>query len=851
MSLATLPAELLLTIASYLIKPSDLLTLLLQNRYTYSVLHSTLYTNDINHHGCSALKWAARHNRVATAEHSLEHGADKVLSASYRKDKNVVRGEAFWASSNVKEESFGVAHVPGRNPDLYPYSDTPFSLAAKAGSVDVLRLLIRWNGGIVPQVLEREIVRGSQAGSSVPLLFLAAERGHLGVVRMLLEEFGVDKGVDVNVVDQTGKNCLGRVVLGTRLFRGEGRTEVGEGEREGERGEINNKWVAVSRLLLEHGANINHKAEKGRTPLALAAHSSAVPDACEPVARLLLENGADPSLQDTVERRTPLMHAVRKENEWLVRLLLEYASHCGGGRGIGLNKRDYKHMTPLNHAAVRGNEVIFRLLLEQEEVHPDAGDRHGHTPLASAVFRQHGNIVRMLLEHHRRVDVNRRTDVEQWTTPFIKSISIPHMDIFRLFLTLSDPNINALDSTGTPVLTLAMKTGYDVVVLELLEREGIIADQRDKKGMTPLMHAVMTGMYEIVEALVFRADVDINARDHAGRTPLFHVWSSPGSMKIARLLVDSGADVNARNYKDETPFVAAWRRRDFDLVVFLLEAGAKPTWVQEEIDDVGVFHPSKLFQLAMEDGHATSAEHALVMIANSGLPDPTISPDEHGRTPLCIAALRGQHRLVEVLLAHSRGEFERSAQPIALILAAMNGHDSVVRHFLSAESNGPDPSQGYMDLLEAMRHGYHEVVKMFNEVRHNSPPAYPSWLPLFVAALYGHEQVVKMFIASDSATEARKMVAAQSGNVTKIEDGNVPGGGSVDLTPLWLAAEHVWATGGGISSTKFVQYQLPHRLNSGGCESKEGRLGSPLELEGERIPRGEVQNVPDSDIISS
>ncbi|PGH00597.1 hypothetical protein GX51_05696 [Blastomyces parvus] len=813
MSLATLPAEILLLIASYLTKSSDLRALLLQNRYTYSVLHSALYTKDIRHHGCSALKWAAKHNRVATAELSLEHGAHKVLSAAYNKAENVVMGGALWASSDAKDEALRSGAPFGGNPELYPYSDTPFSLAVKEGSVEVLRLLIRWNGGAVPRVLERATDRHEPPRIGVQLLLLAAERGHLGVVRMLLEEFGKDKGVDVNAVDQIGRNCLGRLILGTCLFRGRGITETGEGEREGEGREINNKWAAVFHLLLGHGANINHKAENGRTPLALAACSSTAPDDCEPIVRLFLENGADPSLEDT-DGRTPLMHAVREKSVWFVRLLLEYASNCGDGKEPGLHKGDFTRLTPLNQAALGGDEVIFRLLLEQEEVHLEAADVHGYSPLHSAAVRGHTKIVKMLLEHHRRVDVNRRTEVEYWTTPFIASISTDK-DIVRLFLTLSDPDINALNNEGTPVLALAIHSAADQpdddIVHMLLEQKGIMADQPDIHGTTPLMHAAIEGISGIVEALVSRTDVDVNSRDYKGRTALFWGWPGMESMKIARLLLEHGADVNARCKDDKTPFLAAWDRFDFDLMALLLEAGAKPTWVQEEIDNARVFHPSKLFRQAVKLGHAKMAKHALIMITDSGLPDPTISPDEHGRTPLCVAAVHGHDELVEVLLAHSRVDIERTEQPLALVLAAMNGHEEIVRNLLYAGANSPDPSQGYTYLLEAMRHGYREVVKLFNDVRHNSSPAYPSWLPLFIAAVYGHEQVVKMFMASDSATMARTTLATQSANMEKVEDENVGGAGSVDLTPLWLAAEYVWATCGTESSAKFVQYQKSNR----------------------------------------
>ena len=59
--------------------------------------------------------------------------------------------------------------------------------------------------------------------------------------------------------------------------------------------------IECVRLLLEHGADPNARADMGQTPLHLAPSSD--------IARLLIEAGADPSATDDEHATTPLVWA--------------------------------------------------------------------------------------------------------------------------------------------------------------------------------------------------------------------------------------------------------------------------------------------------------------------------------------------------------------------------------------------------------------------------------------------------------------------------------------------------------------------------------------------------------------
>lgn len=75
--------------------------------------------------------------------------------------------------------------------------------------------------------------------------------------------------------------------------------------------------IAATRHLLAHGARVDVRDERGRTPLCIAIGKGA-----EELARLLIEAGASPTFMDRSDGETPLTAAAKRGSIALVELLL-------------------------------------------------------------------------------------------------------------------------------------------------------------------------------------------------------------------------------------------------------------------------------------------------------------------------------------------------------------------------------------------------------------------------------------------------------------------------------------------------------------------------------------------------
>lgn len=144
--------------------------------------------------------------------------------------------------------------------------------------------------------------------------------------------------------------------------------------------------------LLAEGVDTNVHNNEGQSPLGLA-----IEHGWDTIARILIEK-ANLDVLDSCccyQLRTPLMLAAERENEDIVRLLLD--------NGANVNMANFCGYTPLIFATEQGNEHIIRLLLERGA---DASqmDQSGNTQLLIAAARGRDNVMSLLL--NGMADVN-------------------------------------------------------------------------------------------------------------------------------------------------------------------------------------------------------------------------------------------------------------------------------------------------------------------------------------------------------------------------------------------------------------------------------------------------------------
>ncbi|OJJ19531.1 hypothetical protein BKI52_22250 [marine bacterium AO1-C] len=126
-------------------------------------------------------------------------------------------------------------------------------------------------------------------GAGSPLLIVAAEKGYLEMVKLLLAQ-----KARINAMNAVGHTALNRAV-----FFGQ---------------------AAVVKYLLQKGANVNQTDQRfALTPLMAAARKNRLE-----LAKLLLEKGANINDKNTIDHFTPIVWAALYQYHDFVKLLLRY-----------------------------------------------------------------------------------------------------------------------------------------------------------------------------------------------------------------------------------------------------------------------------------------------------------------------------------------------------------------------------------------------------------------------------------------------------------------------------------------------------------------------------------------------
>ena len=429
------------------------------------------------------------------------------------------------------------------------------------------------------------------------------------------------------------------------------------------------------------------------------------------VARVLLKAGCDVDKRNALGE-TALLVAARRGDLPSVQLLLDY----------GADKRieDANGRTPF-FVAMRASHsrVAAALLPGDSPVAEDETEAHlfGRTEAES-------NNARSFTETNR-TELARRRDEQHLRDAAEAGDLVSVKGVLEL---APEIDLDAMDDQGHTALYGATFFGRTQVV-EYLLKQGADADVSDMDGKTPLHVAASRGYSRIMRALVQYTN-DIDAQDLLGATATFSAAES-GSAEVLRILMENSADPNIANSNEETPLWAATANGHESSARVLLEGSSARGKTKVEVDARAV---------------------------------------ERGRTPLHVAAERGDINIARLLLEHGAGKEVRDATGnTALFVAADGGHARMVMWLLERNV-----------VIDAANH-------------HGETP-------LYVSSLDGHVPVTEVLLnrgadteAADDNGETPLMGAAQEGHTAIITEllaasAKIEAANDIGETPLMVAA---------------------------------------------------------------
>jgi ankyrin repeat protein len=322
---------------------------------------------------------------------------------------------------------------------------------------------------------------------------------------------------------------------------------------------------------------VNATSSNGSTPLHYAAYNGHTD-----VVKLLLENGADPSIKDNTGKTAADIARERGRIEIanMIENIMELFEALKKGDIpkaekllVNLrvpNARDKNGVSLLHWATFIGHAGIVRSLIEKG-ADVNIKDWNGKTPLHYAARIGDAIIAKLLLEN--AADINAKIERSFYVPEVFHELIVDKKEDHVIL-----GNWSADDYLGEDLPLTALHfaiIGGDVATVKLLIEKGSDVNSKTPGGITPLHLAAVSGNADVARLLLKRG-ADVNARDNVGRIPLHYASNA----SVAKMLIEAGADINARDKEGLTPLHYAAhkcfgaREPLLDVVKTLLEYGA-------------------------------------------------------------------------------------------------------------------------------------------------------------------------------------------------------------------------------------------------------------------------------------
>ncbi|BCA96249.1 hypothetical protein TUM19329_26100 [Legionella antarctica] len=282
--------------------------------------------------------------------------------------------------------------------------------------------------------------------------------------------------------------------------------------------------------------------------------------------------------------------------------------------------------------AAKSNRIgilIFILDLDRDRKLLNQTDKEGTTPLYTAAYNGHLNIVLALLAN--KADVNKAR--KDGATPLHIAAQKGHIDVV-LALHKNGADVNKPMKNGTTPLYITAYNGYLNVVLALLKNGADVNKAKEEDGATPLYVAAYNGYLDIVLALL-KNGADVNKAAKNGTIPL-HAAAYIGHLNVVLALLANKSDVNKTKEDGATPLYVAAQEGHIHVVLALLANKAEVNKAKK--DGTTPLH------IAACNGHLDVVKALLANKADVN------KAKEDGTTPLHTAACNGHLDIVLALL---------------------------------------------------------------------------------------------------------------------------------------------------------------------------------------------------------
>lgn len=455
-----------------------------------------------------------------------------------------------------------------------PQPDTPLSTAACWGCWPAVLVLLAKGADLnQPETDPEPTGEGdSSTGTWLPIN-VASNYGHVKTTRILLEH-------------EADPNTIGPFQMDTCLWVAA----------------IFGKSVEAMKELLDHGSNPNHEELKPPILHEIITINKIPEEIKLRMLDLLLNNDPPVDLNGANEDgETPLMVAAEGGHLFAVHWLLE--------NGASVNITDSGDHTALFIAVAEGKwDVVDELLGHHEKSTLDLVCSHGQTLLEMAmnnidglrklldagsdpnfsnkyqkallnraVVFQKTDVVKMLLEPGRDVDVHHR-DSAGWSPILDATGNVPNQEIARMLMEAGASFADTSGSGHSPLHYAVWSTRPGVlrVLLEFHEMDDLT--RRSNSGEIPLLSArdlTSQDTFECIRLLV-RAGSDVNSEDSDGHTLLTQSAKvGSGGMALQKwLLARPNINVHAKAAAGGTALHIACMYGNDELVDMLLQKGA-------------------------------------------------------------------------------------------------------------------------------------------------------------------------------------------------------------------------------------------------------------------------------------